>query len=584
MARVEIRDVGAYGVILDTPAHELPSNAWSNIRNARALGTHIESMEGETQIFAGTEEVPLTPVTAPLNLFYCPTVAGIPLWVYAGTDKIGVFDATAGHVDITPASASLAIIDPFLWSGTWLNGVFLLNSRADEAMVWDTLDPNTPVLMQKMSEVTDTEFQDTWRFNSLRSFKEILIGIGFSDGAAEYPTTIKWSGPALPGTVPIFWDTANLNNIAGDRPLSATPGRCIDGMQLGNNFILCKEDATIVLTFAQGTVPVVPRYIDNNSGVLALNCMTEYSPGKMLILNQKFDVVVTEGNQVVSILEKKVKKYLQARIDPENSFRSYVVHNFSQKEVWICYPIVGTTTAVSDWILATGYWDDGGVWDDDAYWEDFPTGVVLEGSNLGCQEALIWNYVDNTFTFYDLGRMNAIAPGKVSEGVTVFAIDEIDTIIDDDSDIIDGGGVVGASQLVGCSFGRNAFFALDAGTAIDGFPMVSMLERKSLAVIGHAQDGSVRVDHQKVKIVESLWPTFEVQGVDITVLLSVGAQEFRDGPIVWDGPYEFIPGQLQEMDFLNEGIYITVRIEIPTTNFWKFHAYGLEIGLAGDML
>lgn len=583
MARVEIRDVGKYGVILDTPAHELPPEAWTHLRNVRAADDCIEPMYGEVRVFTELEGAPNDPVTHPINLFYCPTVQGIPLWVYGGTDKIGVYGASYGHVDITPTGATLTGPENFLWSGTWLNGVFFMNIRTAEAMVWDNLDPGTPVLMKKMSDVAGSEFQDTWRFTALRAYKEILIGIGFTDDGADYPTTIKWSGPATAGTVPTSWNEANLNNIAGERPLSATPGRAIDGMQLGNNFIICKEDATIVATFAQGTSPLVFRYIDNNSGVLTVNCMVEYSPGKMLILNQNLDVMMTDGTQVVSILSKRVRKYLAGRINPEKGWQCYVVHSFEKREVWICYPILGST-ALSTWILASGFWEDAGLWDDEALWEDEETGVPTGSSDVGCQEALIWNYEDNTFVFYDLGRLNHIGFGKITETGTTLPIDEVDTIINEAKAIIDGGGAISSSQLIGCSTGRNAFFALDRGITIDSIPLVSTMERDGLAIIGKDRNGEPRVNHQIVKIVESMWPTFEVHGVIIRPQLSVGAQEFRDGPVYWDGPYAFAPGEQQEMDFLVEGIYISIRIQIATAEYWRFHAYGLEISTAGDML
>lgn len=546
MARIEIRDVGAVGVILDRPSHELPPNVWSNLRNIRAKDGFLEPLFGETPIFDGNPAV-----TPPLNLFPCPTVNGDPYWVYGGEDKIGVVDGTSVHEDITPTATTLSADAQFKWSGTWLNGVFFMNSRANELMVWDNIDPITPVLMKKMSTITDTEFQATWRFTSLRAYKEILIGLGFADGSAEYPTTIVWSGPATAGTVPISWDAANLNNIAGERPLSATPGRVIDGMQLGNSFLICKEDATIIGNFAQGSSPLVFRYIDNNSGVLTVNCMVEFAPGRMLILNQNYDVMVTEGTQVTSILTGRLRKALANRINRERDYECFVVHNFVQREVWICYPLAGDETAIGD---------------------------------LGCQEALIWNYENNTMYFHDLGRISHISFGKTATAAEVSVIDDVDVFVDDVSEVIEGGGVLASSAMIGCSFGRDGFFTLDKGTEIDGVPVTCTAERLGLAMIGRNFDGSIRVDHQKVKIVESLWPTFEVAGVTLLPQLSVGAQEYRDGPVLWDGPYEFDPLTQQEMDFLVEGVYIAVKFVIQSSQYWKLHAYGLEIATAGDML
>ena len=109
--------------------------------------------------------------------------------------------------------------------------------------------------------------------------------------------------------------------------------------------------------------------------------------------------------------------------------------------------------------------------------------------------------------------------------------------------------------------------------------------RREAVIIGQdPKTNQIKVDHRAVKLITGIWPTFEVQGTSIVVEISVGAQEFRDGPIVWDGPYNFVPGTDQQMDYFVEGIYITIRFYVESPEFWKFHEYGIELAVVGDKL
>ncbi len=545
MSRVAMRQVGQYGVVLDMAGHELPPNAWTLLRNCRAVNSYIEPIGGEADQFDAA-----SPVDDPMNLFYCPTVTGLPYWVYGGREKIGACNDLS-HVDITPASTTLTATDKTRWSGAWLNGIFTMNCENEELLVWDNIDPGSPVLMKRMSAIASTEFNTAWRFNSVRPFKQLLIGIGFNDGTTDYPTVIKWSAPALAGDVPIGWDAANENNISGEYPLSETPGHAVDGAALGNNFIICKQDSTFRVSFGQGSSPLVFNSIDLVSGVIGLNCMVEFRRGEMLIFNQNLDVVTTEGTYVKSILEGRMREALRARVNPARLHQCYVSNNPLKKEVWICYPTVEEESS--------------------------------EGA-LCAQEALVWNYKDNTLQFADLGRMSHLGFGRIDTADAAPIINDIDVVINQMDWIIDAGGLEGDWALVGCSYIRNAFYKHDVGETIDGAPLVASLEKYGVAFVDYNRDGVPQMDHHNVKVCEGVWPTFEVAGTQVEVDITVGGQEFRDGPIIWDGPYTFTPGASQEMDFFVEGIYINLKYRIETAEYWKLHAHSMNISSAGDVL
>lgn len=536
---IPIHDVGKYGVILDRPAHEIPPNAWTRARNVRGLNNFIERAGGETEVYTTG-----TIVDAPLNLFYCPAVDGQPFWVYAGYQRVAAVN-NDGHYDISPAYVFNAD-ESKPWTGSWLNGVFVLNNVADEPHVWDNIDPlGGGNVLKAMSAIPNTEFQSSWKFRSMRVFKDILIGMNFKDGAGDFPTTVKWSGPALSGTVPLEWDKDNPNNIANEKPLSATPGECVDGVQVGDRFIVFKEDATVTATLTQGASALGFKYISQTIGMMTTHCAVEFKPGYCVYLTQTADLVVTDGLTTTSILDNIVRTYLQTAINVEKLARCFLAINPYQKEVWVCYP-----KSSDDWAT----------------------------------EALVWNFKDNTFTFKDLGNIAHINFGKSDDGEVIPFIDDVDVIIDLANYPIDGGGLGGRYTIQGCSHSRNKIYEMEVGTQINDADYTCTLERKGIALVGQARDGSPRVDHQKVKVCAGIWPVVETSGGPVTLQISVGAQERRDGPIVWDGPYDYDPDTDQALDVIIEGVYLAVRITSQSSEVWKLHGFSLDINIVGDKL
>ena len=84
------------------------------------------------------------------------------------------------------------------------------------------------------------------------------------------------------------------------------------------------------------------------------------------------DIVLFDGQNVVSVAEKKVRDKIFNEIDSENFAASYVVRSDKDKEMWVCYPSTGQT---------------------------FST------------RAAIWSWEDNTWTFRELTNTRHITAG-----------------------------------------------------------------------------------------------------------------------------------------------------------------------------
>ena len=86
----------------------------------------------------------------------------------------------------------------------------------------------------------------------IRSYNHYLIALNItgpltSGSSVVYnnPNMVWWSNLALPGALPVSWDYGNANYDSGQQILGDSDGYLVDGLQLGNNFIIYKTRVPI---------------------------------------------------------------------------------------------------------------------------------------------------------------------------------------------------------------------------------------------------------------------------------------------------------------------------------------------------
>src|SRR3954470_581802 len=123
---IEIDDIAKYGVIRDTPAHQLPPEAWTLGENVRFNDESISRLSGETAVFG-------TPTVAPYGSQFIATT-GIPYWIYLGLNKAYVWDGTT-HTNITRQTAGVDVnynaTGALDWNTTILGGIPIQNNGID---------------------------------------------------------------------------------------------------------------------------------------------------------------------------------------------------------------------------------------------------------------------------------------------------------------------------------------------------------------------------------------------------------------------------------------------------------------------
>lgn len=530
MPMIEVSRVGEDGVIIDIPGHESRPESWTRVENVRFVDGYATRSLGEE------EETEGAPPIIPNFIFPGPTVSTL-FWVYTDLDKVRAVTAET-HTDITRVSGDYGGTLDNKWSDAWLNGLLILNNGGvDLPQVWNPMSSSQPLIdLPNWVEGGVT----TLRAKVIRPFGNFLVALHITKDTAVFPTMVKWSNRADPGTVPDSWDITDASKAAGEVSRSNTPGFLVDCLPLGNANIVYKEQSMTRMIEIPGNDIFDFKDFSNTVGAMALNCAKEFIPGQHIVLTLDRDVVVHNGNgpSVTSIVEDKLRQYLIDNIDQDNFRRSFIVVNYNARECWVCYPLSGSTY---------------------------------------CNQAAVWNWKDNTWSFRKISdtldiKTGLFSPTQISDAWS-------DQTLNWDQMARTWGQALftqGASAMLGAFVTDNELRRVDITQKRGATAYSSVLEHIGMAIIGRHRDGSPRVDQTRSKLVTEIWPVIEaIQAT--TFQISVGSQQIRDGAVEWQGPKDFDPATDKVLDFEVDGPYISTRFECADETAWKFYGYTMNL-------
>lgn len=531
---VPFNGLGDIGVIADLQPHELPLNAWSAARNVRFREGFVEKFLGETPVF---DPPTITPY------FLLPVQAATAYWwIYAGLLKVYVFQGGT-HSNITRQTASVdvdysATADKG-WTGCVLGGIPILNNGIDPPQMWNPVGAGQRLL--PLDYVTGTS---TWaslghECGAMRSFKNFLVALDVTLGSTRYPHMVKWSHPAVPGAVPASWDPADATKDAGEVDLAQSNGFAVDCLQMRDTNIIYKEDAIWGMQFVGGLSIFRFFPIFQQLGILNKNCAVEYFSGKHLVFAGG-DVVVHDGQNMQSILSKRLRRSLFDRINTTYRSRSFVVLDSRYKECWLCY-VTGSATLPN--------------------------------------EALVWNYETGALTFRELPGLAHAASGLID-------LSSVGDTWDQDSAPWDTDG--SAWNALGFSLAEPDFLLAsalntkllkgDTTQQFSGANMTSFVERTGLGVpLSREQP---HPDITRRKFLRAIYPRIEgVNGRQVSV--RVGYQDKIDGSVTWLAPMQYTIGSTRRLDLRVSGYLFSTRFETTDDTDWRLHGYDLDVDAMG---
>ena len=502
----------------DLSPYDMPANMFSSVENVRFNDKQAGSIEGHTAALGN-------PTVAP----YWTTSwrqSSTNLWIYGGLTALHKITGTT-HADVTRSSGAYTTLADTgkNWQGDALGGVLVVNNGIDVPQSY----------LQSGSRFVDlAHWPSTLRCQVIVPFRNHLIALNLTDNGTALPYSIRWSDAIPEGASnngSTTWTTASTASESNQITVGGTKGHLLNAIPLGNDLLVYKEDSIYSLTFTGGTFTFALRERFKDIGLFARDAVVQISNNEHVLVSTN-DVVMHNGSTLKSVIDDQVRTYLFSQIDSASASKTFLVHNKVRNEVWICYPKTNATNGFPD-------------------------------------EALIWNYRDNTWSIRALPGVNYIARGIVNPDLantwtatsTTWAADTLTWAQQPYNPTID--------SLLMCGTNDTKLYLADSGITFDGTAITSRMERIGLTA------GSPSA----VKSITKVFPRIEGTG---TVNISVGAELQANQGVSYSDPVSFTIGTDSEIDCRVRGRYLALKFENTTGNQFNMSGYAVESEAVSD--
>ena len=275
------------------------------------------------------------------------TVTGANTFTYTMAADPGSSATTVGQYSYNVTSNFSGAIDD-KWTICVFNGILILNNPVDGPYYWNG---DVTTRMRRLPGWLAGE-----KCYSMRAFKNYLIALAPTIAGTYYPHLIRWSESSEAGSIPSTW-TASSTNDAGDTPQAAEVGGfMVDGLALGDEFIVYKDDGLFALQFIGQPSVMSLRRLPGRDGLLARHCVVETPAGHVYLSNG--DIKIHTGGGSQSIGEGTIRHWLFGLKDGTYSNRSFLALNPPKCEVWVVFPSYGESVpdTVAAWNWNTNTW------------------------------------------------------------------------------------------------------------------------------------------------------------------------------------------------------------------------------------
>jgi len=350
-------DFASVGLITDVPSHALPQGGWSDCLNLRIKDGSVQGVREFIQSFSvpveysNSEVVALTQWTPAgssfLNIAYVINHLG-----EANNPRGRVFvynTETQLTVEITSSEPdSYFKIDPQYPPQLFVfNGILIMNP-ATGIPQWISSDATTQGTLADLPNwITYTNNNSKAVCRIIRPYKNRLIAMSFvnSNNTEDfytddilYPIDLVWSSNVTsPETiVGVEW-TASTTNTAGDAFLTQTPGKILDGGQLGENFIAYKNDSIVRIYETGDSFVLGFDSIFEDDGIYSTRCFANIGNAQHLVIGN-YGVYIHDGQaQRQDIAKGLFQDAMYSLVEPTEKDLAFVFQQSRDKEVWFCF-------------------------------------------------------------------------------------------------------------------------------------------------------------------------------------------------------------------------------------------------------
>ena len=497
------------GIVYDLPPDAVEQGIFNSGRNVSFRDGLPERVGGYRPVF-GT---PLHEAEYLINV-RDPVVNW---WMYPGQSAIGVTDGTL-HYDITPTAG----LDPTTtynqWTGGILNGIAVVNNEWNNPLYWPG---------QSAQECVDLPgWPAGTKARVLRPFKYHLFAMNVTDQNGIFPDMVVWSDAAEPGAIPQSWSPTPANQ-AGFAALSAGGGGIVDAAQLRDQLVIFKDGSTWICSYVGGNDIFAFRKVLETSGLLGNNCAVEIK-GMMVALSDS-DVIAFDGQQAQSLLDKKNRKWMFNQLDPVNYRNSYVVRNWLESEVWVCFPTVGN---------------------------QYP--------NM----ALVWSRDDNTWGVREINAPT-MRQGLVAPSVAIPTWDAQTATWLNAVGMWDAPTYQAAAETILASV-DGELVNYDGSNTNDGVNIQAVITKSGVAL----------GDPQTRKLIKRVWPRIDAP-YGTQIYIRAGGHDQPNGSVAWAAPVLFTVGEDEKVDTFAQGRYMAIEVASDGNQPWRMSGFDVEYSTVG---
>jgi hypothetical protein len=356
------------GINKDLSMYELPIEIWSDGRNVSFHRNRTSSLPGYDNVFVLEDTI-----VNPLYHIWYTDSDGDDFWMYASGVEIWKTNGVTANSKGVGYTASREIN----WTGCNFNQVVILNNQNDHPQA---LDPSTDLMIDLPNWAGVSPWGTNSRCKVIRPYKNYLMAMDcWEEGGQRYGNMIRWSSPAEAGDVPPSWDPADPGEQAGLYRLADTPGNIVDGLTLGDYFIVYKTDAVWTIQFIGGDfVMRFTKLFGDEAGCLSTDCVAEFE-GQHFVLSST-GAYIHNGATKQEIMEPWVKDEFFNKVAKDRINETKVVVDSNRQEIGVYF------------VTADAYAVDNNAWAD---------------------RALIWDWTIGEWTIRDLSGVSHIAEGII---------------------------------------------------------------------------------------------------------------------------------------------------------------------------
>lgn len=493
------------GIVADEVSHELAENVCTDGNNVRFRDGYVRKTEG----YAATLT---TPVVVPYHIANLQN-SGSNYWVHVGANAAYSDDGST-QTNITGTALTGSPNQKI--TSCVLGGVLIINNQADRPKYWAG-SGNLANL---------TGWTSTHRCKALRSFKNYLIALNVTKGSTNYASMVKWSHAAAPGFIPDSWDESDATKDAGELDVAETDDEIVDGLALGNTFIIYKQRSRYGMQYLGNNSIFRVFKLPGGFGALTQNCVADTPNGHVVLTNGP-DVIRHYANEPQSIIQGKWRRWLESNIDPSNYGNSFVVSNRDKSEVWVCIPTTGNT------------------------WPNV---------------ALVWNWNDDTWTKIAIPSLTHAHFGGYQPRSDTWA-----TVSGTWASISRPWKSIDVSTRLLASSANTKLYLMDEGDTADGSNFTATFSRVGLSF----GDPDTRKVHRGV--------TMRVDADAGTVLSVEGANsDDVEGPYSYSSAVTYTAGTSRKADFFVSGRFVGFKVTSTGAGQWRLKSVGHDIKPAGN--